>query len=187
MNRSLGVFALATVCIGGCASVPAPTEQVAVSSAAVSDAESAGSGQYAPAVLHTAQQRLHEARRAMAAGENERARRLAEEAEVDARLAAADARSTKAQKAAQEVSAGIDALRSETERSGSPAVIEPFASPPSIVERPAPPIIIDHSTPPRRDSASPPIDSTAPPIDSTAPPIDSTPPAMDSTSRPVPK
>jgi hypothetical protein len=142
MKRSIGPIAMAlgALALAGCASVPAPREQVAVSNAAVNEALTAGGGQYAPRVLQNAQRKLDAARAAMAAGDNVKARRLAEEAEVDARLAAADARSTMSQQAAAQVNASIDALRAEVERSTTanpgPAVVTPL--PPQEPVLPAP-------------------------------------------------
>jgi len=89
--------------LAACATSPAPTEQVAVARAAIADATAAGGGEYSPAQLRNAQDKLARAQRAMADQDNARARALAEEAEVDARLAAARARSVKAQRAVAEV------------------------------------------------------------------------------------
>ena len=52
----------------------------------------------------------------MAARQYDDARRLAEEAEVDARLAATIARSAKTQRAVAEVESGIQALKDEIAR-----------------------------------------------------------------------
>ena len=95
-----GFVAGAAMLLGACASVPAPTEQIAVSKAAVADAASAGGTTFAPAEMKTARERLDGANTAMASQDYERARVLAEEAQVDAQLAQAKAHSTKARKAA---------------------------------------------------------------------------------------
>lgn len=109
-------IALATVLIGGCASVPAPTEQLAVSQQAVSSAASAGGSEYASADMRAAQDKLDRAIQAMAEKDYENARLLAEQAEVDAQLAASKAGSAKAQQAASTVVEDSRVLRQEIER-----------------------------------------------------------------------
>ena len=51
-------LACAIFLIGGCASVPPPTEQIAVSKAAYANAVSAGGNEYAPVEMRSAQDRL---------------------------------------------------------------------------------------------------------------------------------
>lgn len=113
---SIGVTAVAAVFVAGCASIPAPTEQIAVSKAAVDSATSAGGNEFAPVQLQSALEKLNAAERAMAEEENLKARQLAEQAEVDARLAAATARAAKAQKAASELREGNRVLHQEIDR-----------------------------------------------------------------------
>ena len=112
--------AIAACAIGaaGCASLygTAPTEEMAVANAAMSDATSAGASQYAATDYRNAQRKLDRAHAAIAAHDDEAARNLAQEAAADAQLAAARARSAKAQRAAAEVQAGIRALRDEIAR-----------------------------------------------------------------------
>ncbi len=108
----LGILIFAAAC----ASVPAPTEQVAVSSAAVARAASAGGGEAAPAEMQTARDKLDRAKLAMAAEDFDVARRLAQQAQVDAQLAEAKARTGKASKASQEVSTDAKVLREELDR-----------------------------------------------------------------------
>jgi hypothetical protein len=102
----------------GCATVQpaAPTSQLAVARAAVADARSADAGTYDAADLHNAQRKLDRAHDEMAQGDYAAAKNLAEEAEVDARLAATRARSDKATRAATEVQASIRALQDEITR-----------------------------------------------------------------------
>lgn len=111
-----GVAVVAGVLMAGCASTSAPTEQMAVSRAAVSNAMSAGGNQYAPVQFRSASEKLEAAERAMAAKDYELALRLAEQAEVDATLSAEMARSAKAQKAADALQEDIRVLRQEIER-----------------------------------------------------------------------
>jgi hypothetical protein len=110
--------ACATLLAVGCAtvSIPPPTDQIAVADAAVADAVAAGGPEYAVSDFRNAQRKLDRARDALALGEYVTARRYAEDAEVDARLAATRARSTKAVRAADEVQASIRALRDELAR-----------------------------------------------------------------------
>ncbi len=106
----------ASMFLAACASTPAPTEQVAVSKAAVADAASAGGTASAPVEMLSAREKLAGADAAMATKDYDRARTLAKEAEVDAQLAEAKAHSSKAQKAADEVREGSRVLREEINR-----------------------------------------------------------------------
>lgn len=116
MIRGIGVSAAVAIFIAGCASIPAPTEQMAVSKVAVSNATSAGGNEFAPQALKSAMEKMDAAERAMAEQDYLRARQLAEQAQVDAQLAAVTARSAKAQKAAQELQEGNRVLQQEIER-----------------------------------------------------------------------
>lgn len=102
--------------ITGCASVPPPTEQIAVTRNAVDSATSSGGTEFAPLELRSAQDKLAAANQAMARKEYDQARQLAEEAQVDAKLAETKARSTKVQKAVQAAQEGIQVLRDEMSR-----------------------------------------------------------------------
>jgi hypothetical protein len=113
--RTSGI-GLAAVVIAGCASVAPPTEQIAVSKQAVSNATSAGGNEFASAEMRAAQNKLDRAILAMADKDYENARLLAEQAQVDAQLAAATARSAKAQRAASAVEEDSRVLRKEIDR-----------------------------------------------------------------------
>ena len=113
-------IAVAALALAGCATTPAPTEQVAVARVAVADAVSAGGAEYAPGALRNAQEKLDRGNAAMAAREYNDARRYAEEAEVDAKLASVTARSSKAQRAVTELELGIRALQEEIARATAP-------------------------------------------------------------------
>lgn len=106
----------ALLLLGACASTPAPTEQMAVTGAAVSSATSAGAPELAPAEMQTARDKFERAKTAMTKEDYDSARRLAEEAQVDAQLAEAKARSEQARKASDELQRGIRVLREELER-----------------------------------------------------------------------
>ena len=107
---------LAAALVTGCASVSAPTEQVAVSKAAVANAVSAGGPEFAPGEMRTAREKLDNADKAMSAKDYQRARWMAEQAQVDAQLAVAKANSAKAQKAAAAVQEDGRVLREELDR-----------------------------------------------------------------------
>ena len=107
------------VLAGSVTAAPEPAENIAVARAAISDAVSAGSAELAPIALRNAQDKLDRANSALSSGRNRDARHLAEEAEADARLAAATARAAKADRAASEVQASLRALQEEVARGGA--------------------------------------------------------------------
>lgn len=116
LQLGFGLCASTLLLIAGCASIPAPTEQMAVSKVAVNNASSAGGNEYAPVLLRTAMEKMDAAEEAMRQEDYVLARQLAEQAQVDAQLAAATARSSKAQKAAGVVHEGNRVLRQELNR-----------------------------------------------------------------------
>ncbi|HZX31421.1 MAG TPA: DUF4398 domain-containing protein [Rhodocyclaceae bacterium] len=114
MNSTLPCRPLAWAAIlllAGCASPPRPDAQFAVSRSAIEEALGAGATQSAPLELQHARDKMARADAAVDAKNFEDARRLAEEAEVDARLAAAKARTARAQLAVAEIQKSIRALR----------------------------------------------------------------------------
>ncbi|MDD5273554.1 MAG: DUF4398 domain-containing protein [Methylovulum sp.] len=102
--------------IGGCASVPPPVEQMAVSKAAVDNASSAGGTELAPILLKSAMDKMDAANRAMDEKDYVIARQLAEQAQVDAQLATATARSSRAHTAAGALQEDNRVLRQEIDR-----------------------------------------------------------------------
>ena len=115
---AVGAIGCLAVAIAGCGSIPPPTEQMAVSKAALANAVSAGGNEYAPVEMRTAQEKMDRANRAMEKEDYENARWLAEEAQADARLAEKKAQSAKAQKAASVMQDDLRALREEIDRKG---------------------------------------------------------------------
>jgi hypothetical protein len=105
-----------TVGLGACASAPMPTDQIAVTTAAIAHAEAAGGATLAASEMGLARDKLRRANLAVAAKAPIEASRLAQQAHVDALLAEAKAESSKAQKAADEVQAASRALREEMGR-----------------------------------------------------------------------
>ena len=120
MTLKIGITVAAAVFMAGCAStppaMPAPTEQMAVSRASLNNANSAGGNEFAPIQFKSAMEKMEGAERAIGEKDYARARLLAEEAQVDADLAAAAARSAKARKAADAVQEDSRVLRQEINR-----------------------------------------------------------------------
>ena len=113
---AFAAIGIAALVAAGCASVPPPTEQMAVSRSAIANAVSAGGAEYAPVEMRAAQDKMDRAGRAMQKEEFQDARWLAEEAQADARLAEKKAESAKAQKAASVTQDDIRVLREEMNR-----------------------------------------------------------------------
>lgn len=114
--RMAGGISCVAIVVAGCASVPPPTEQMAVSKLAIANAISAGGSEYASVEMRSAQEKMDRANRAMAKEDYENARWLAEQAQADARLAEKKAESAKAQKAANVLQEDIRVLREEINR-----------------------------------------------------------------------
>ncbi|MDO8412855.1 MAG: DUF4398 domain-containing protein [Gallionellaceae bacterium] len=115
MGLLTGVVLLSVSCASN--KPPVPTEQMAVSRAAIAEAVSAGATEFAPVELGAAQDKLAAADKAVAAEDNGSAKWLAEQAQLDAQLAAKKARTAKAQKAAEALQESNQVLREEISRS----------------------------------------------------------------------
>ena len=102
--------------LGACASTPVPTEQLAVTTAAVAQAVSVGGQELAPTEMGVARDKLVRAHLAVAAKDNDQALRLAQEAQVDAQLAGTKAEAAKARKAQAELDEAARVLREEMAR-----------------------------------------------------------------------
>ncbi|MEO9038401.1 MAG: DUF4398 domain-containing protein [Gallionella sp.] len=112
----IGLAVAVAIIMAGCASTPAPVEQMAVSRTAVNAASSAGANEFAPLQLKSAMDKMGDAEHAMTEKNYVQARQLAEQAQVDAQLAEAKARSAKAQQAADALQEGSRVLRQEIDR-----------------------------------------------------------------------
>jgi hypothetical protein len=103
--------------LAACSSTPPPKEQLEAARAAVSQAQPVavrdGAGE-----LTAARIKLARAEQEMERGENESARMLAEQAELDAKYAWTLAESARLQRAALEVNQSAKQLRDELERRG---------------------------------------------------------------------
>jgi hypothetical protein len=108
--------AAALALLGACASTPPPTDQMAVSNAALAHASAAGSAELAPLETAMARDKLARARTAMANKDNDLALTLAQQAQVDAQLAESKSESIKARKSADAMEAANRALRDEMAR-----------------------------------------------------------------------
>jgi hypothetical protein len=116
--RPIWSLAAGGLLLAACASgPPVPTEKLVEAQAAISRAIGAGAADLAPAELGLARQKLTRANAAVDATNHESAARLATEAQADANLAEAKAKSAKAQRAASEVGEGNRVLRDELMRS----------------------------------------------------------------------
>ncbi len=112
-----GASIAAVILVAGCASAPPPPiEQMAVSRAALGNASGAGANELAPVQFKSALDKMQSAEEAMTAKNYPLAKQLAEEAEVDAKLAGLTARSVKAQKAAEAIQEDSRVLRNEIDR-----------------------------------------------------------------------
>lgn len=117
--RSIKLAALAlgsSFVLAGCAGNP-PTEQYAVTQSAVNSAVSAGGTEFAAVEMKAAQDKFKQAEIAMHDKKYDEAKRLAEQAEWDARVAERKAQAAKADKAVQDARQGVQDLREEGMRS----------------------------------------------------------------------
>lgn len=121
MRRSTGtlpVAALGLALLTACASVPPPEGEMETADLAYRNAEQAQGTRYAPLETRVARDKLEAARAAMNDGRHLEARRLAEQAKVDAVLSETKSQTAVRVRAAEEIQADIDAIREEAERSG---------------------------------------------------------------------
>ncbi|MBV4490784.1 DUF4398 domain-containing protein [Pseudomonas oryzicola] len=101
------------VLLGGCASALVPSEQIELTRSAVNRAVSADATQYAPVEMRAAQDKLSAMDRALGQDDLDLVRRLAEQAEADARLAERKAMASKRQEQLDIARKGIEVLRQE--------------------------------------------------------------------------
>jgi len=106
--------------VTGCSSARPPEAAVAQADLAVRQATESKAPIYAPSEFRVAQEKTLGAQRAMSEDEYDEARRLAEQAVIDAQLAQARANAADAQKNTQEVRSSTSALQSEANRPTAP-------------------------------------------------------------------
>jgi len=112
----LSLIIVSGIFISACATNPPPLELIAVSKAAVNDANVAGANELAPIQYKSAMDKMSAAEVAMASKDYPLAQQLAEQAQVDAKLAMAMARSAKAKKAADALQEDSRILTQEINR-----------------------------------------------------------------------
>jgi outer membrane PBP1 activator LpoA protein len=112
-RRRALTLVLAAILLAACSSVPPPQEQLAAADLAVREAEEAEAGAHAAAPLRQAQDKLEQARAALQAKEHLAARRLAEQALVDAQRAEAEASAAAAGETLEEMQRSLEDLRRE--------------------------------------------------------------------------
>jgi hypothetical protein len=98
--------------LAGCAGDP-PSDQLAVSKSAVNEAVSSGGTEFAAVETQSAQNKLKQAELEVIEENYAEAKRLAEQAEWDARLAVRKTQAAKAEKALQDAQEGVKELREE--------------------------------------------------------------------------
>jgi membrane-associated HD superfamily phosphohydrolase len=116
--QMMSVMVFAAVFTAGCATTEKRdmAAQLAVAKTAVADAVSAGAAEFAPVELKTAQDNLEDAEKAAMDDDYKRARKLGENAQTNAQLAAATARAAKAQQAADALKESDQTLQNEMNR-----------------------------------------------------------------------
>lgn|GEM_PF-35885 len=112
-TRALGLV-LALSGLAGCASDPAPHEQLRLSGQALEQAKAVGATEQLQA-LKLAEDKLARAQADMASGQYREARMRAEQAELDARLAEAQVLTEKSQEQIKILEARIKRLRKQLE------------------------------------------------------------------------
>ncbi|MDY0188457.1 MAG: DUF4398 domain-containing protein [Syntrophus sp. (in: bacteria)] len=120
-NRIILVMAGASLIFGltimGCAEkVAVPNEKIANAERAISGARESNAIVNAPLDLRISEDKLKQAKEAVAAEEYEQAGRLADEATLDADVARAKTRAVKAKEISGEMRNTIDSMRKELER-----------------------------------------------------------------------
>ena len=108
----LGLLAVSVVAVA-CATAATPSSELAAGTASIHAARSVDAARFAPRDIDSASAKLQHARDLARTGRNEQARRLAEEADVDAQVARANAAAERSRLAVLEVEAS---LRHEIER-----------------------------------------------------------------------
>ena len=119
----MGVAAVATtlVALAAYAASPLADEKIAVAKASVQRAEASGAPEFAPLEMASARDKLVRAEKANADRHLLPAAQLAEQADLDAQLAEATAQQARSHKAATEFDVSMQALRTESLRTSSPA------------------------------------------------------------------
>jgi len=110
------VLLVATFTLGACSGTPKPKTEIALSNAAVQNAEVAGATDLAPIELRTAKEKQALANSAMSSKNYLTAKQLSEQAAVDAELAKAKSEAEKSRAAVKEVEDSINVIRTELDQ-----------------------------------------------------------------------
>lgn len=106
---------MAVALVAGCSHTAAPNEQMGISRTTIEAAQSAGAND-SSSDMALARDKLAQADAAARANDSVKARRLAEQAEVDALVARSKSAADKSRKAAAELDASLATLREEMTR-----------------------------------------------------------------------
>jgi len=121
----------------GCAGTP-PREALASADTMVRRAEQDGATQFAPLPLRKAKDKLEKAQSEMNESEYTKARRLAEQAEVDARLASVETERARTQNTVRELSRTLQAMETDIGLQQGGAALPPVSAPPAASPSGAP-------------------------------------------------
>jgi uncharacterized protein DUF4398 len=119
MNRMWVSLAAAVLLATACASMPAPTGEVAKADLALQKAEAVNAAEVDPLDMRLAREKLEKSKLEMREENYIKARRLAESAEADAMVAEAKARATRAQQALQQLQQNANELKSGASAGGT--------------------------------------------------------------------
>ena len=115
-HRITATAAVGLIVTGCAASVERPVDELAAAQAAIDQAEASQAQRFAPDRLVEAREKIQRARAMSNRGDHEVAARLAEQAQVDAEVAAASAEAAESRQAAAEVSESLRTLEREINR-----------------------------------------------------------------------
>jgi hypothetical protein len=115
MKQALAIACCLGFAALGCASTPEPSEEIGRAKLALEQAERSGGTDHAELEMKLAREKLAAANHSLETRAYEPARRSAEQAEVDARLALVKTRRAEAEKADQELKQTIQAMNEEIE------------------------------------------------------------------------
>ena len=111
LTRTLTTLTLATLLAACAGPGPKPNSELQSAESAIKQAEAADARRFEPVLLNEAKNKVADARGLMDKERYKEARRLLEQAEVDAQLAGARSETEKAQQAVAEINSNIENLR----------------------------------------------------------------------------
>ncbi|TYC56895.1 DUF4398 domain-containing protein [Marinobacter sp. BW6] len=113
LPRTLTTLALATLMTACAGPGPKPDSELQSAESAIKQAEASDARQFQPVLLNEAMNKVADARALIDEEQYTQARRLLEQAEVDAQLAGARSETEKAQRAVAEINNNIENLRQQ--------------------------------------------------------------------------